>query len=34
LLQVAVTAPEAVDPAVLSALTAAQVRRLQGSAGP
>ncbi|WP_063053728.1 sensor domain-containing protein [Nocardia arthritidis] len=34
LLQVAVTAPEVVDPAVLSALTAAQVRRLQGGAGP
>ncbi|MGW4327156.1 hypothetical protein ACWEKR_14820 [Nocardia sp. NPDC004573] len=34
LLQVAVTAPEAVDPGVLGALTAAQVRRLQGVAGP
>ncbi|MFE7747116.1 hypothetical protein [Nocardia sp. NPDC057455] len=34
LVQVAITAPEAVDPAVLSALTAAQVRRLQGVAGP
>lgn len=33
-LQVAVTAPEAVDPEVLSALTAAQVRRLTGVAGP
>lgn len=34
LTQVAVTAPESVDPGVLSALTAAQVRRLQGVAGP
>ncbi|WP_051046392.1 sensor domain-containing protein [Nocardia asiatica] len=34
LLQVAVTAPESVDPGVLSALTAAQVRRLRGVAGP
>ncbi len=34
LVQVAVTAPEAVDPGVLSALTAAQVRRLKGVAGP
>ncbi|MEV6326027.1 hypothetical protein AB0M45_33400 [Nocardia sp. NPDC051787] len=34
LVQVAVTAPEAVDPGVLSALTAAQVRRLNGVAGP
>ncbi|UAK36069.1 hypothetical protein K8O92_31985 [Nocardia asteroides] len=34
LVQVAVTAPESVDPGVLSALTAAQVRRLQGVAGP
>lgn len=34
LAQVAVTAPESVDPGVLSALTAAQVRRLQGAAGP
>ncbi|WP_174188227.1 sensor domain-containing protein [Nocardia barduliensis] len=34
LVQVAVTAPESVDPGVLSALTAAQVRRLRGVAGP
>ncbi|MEU7768450.1 hypothetical protein AB0B25_25525 [Nocardia sp. NPDC049190] len=34
LAQVAVTAPESVDPGVLSALTAAQVRRLRGVAGP
>ncbi|MEU2123743.1 hypothetical protein [Nocardia niwae] len=34
LVQVAVTAPETVDPEVLGALTAAQVRRLQGVAGP
>ncbi|MGQ4599849.1 hypothetical protein [Nocardia sp. R6R-6] len=32
--QVAVTAPEAVDPGVLSALTDVQVRRLDGVAGP
>ncbi|WP_194819440.1 hypothetical protein [Nocardia sp. XZ_19_385] len=34
LTQVAVTAPDAVDPGVLTAVTAAQVRRLQGVAGP
>ncbi|WP_280259413.1 hypothetical protein [Nocardia abscessus] len=34
LVQVAVTAPESVDPGVLGALTAAQVRRLRGVAGP
>ncbi|MEV6280590.1 hypothetical protein [Nocardia sp. NPDC051832] len=34
LTQVAVTAPDAVDPGVLTAVTAAQVRRLRGVAGP
>ncbi|MFF3224411.1 hypothetical protein ACFYV7_16580 [Nocardia suismassiliense] len=34
LAQVAVTAPEPVEPGVLSDLTAAQVRRLQGVSGP
>ncbi|MGK8524593.1 hypothetical protein ACRS6B_24965 [Nocardia asteroides] len=34
LAQIAVTAPESVDPGVLSALTAVQVRRLRGVAGP
>ncbi|GAB2672701.1 hypothetical protein [Nocardia goodfellowii] len=34
LAQIAVTAPDAVDPGVLTAVTAAQVRRLRGVAGP
>ncbi|MEV0360610.1 hypothetical protein AB0H71_31595 [Nocardia sp. NPDC050697] len=34
LTQIAVTAPESVQPEVLSALTAQQVRRLRGIAGP